>query len=257
MTDTPLLFKATFLKTVWLLKRYRFNTVMMIVGMYLLFALVFFGGRALAPTVVANSIDALVVGFLVWTMAIRSYQTTSSDIRREAQWGTLEQLHLTPFGISRVVLCTSVVNVVVTLLVGALILASMIVTTGTGLTLDLATVGPLAAMTILPVVGIGMVFGGLALLYKRVGEAASLVQFAFVALLAVPIESYPLLEYLPLTLGTAMLREAMAEGTGLFEFSAADLASLAVVVVLYLGGGYLLFGVLKDRARKQGVLGHY
>lgn len=257
MTGIRILFRATFLKTAWLLKRYRFNTAMMIVGMCLLFAVVFFGGRAVAPTVVADSKAAIVVGFLVWTMAIRSYQTTSGDIRREAQWGTLEQLHLTPFGIGRVVLCTSVVNVVVTLLLGGIILVSMLVTTGTALTLDLATVGPIAVMTVLPVVGIGMAFGGLALLYKRVGEAASLVQFAFVALLAVPIDSHPLLEYLPLTLGTAMLREAMAGGTGLLEFPVSDLATLTVVVVLYLGGGYLLFGVLQNRARERGVLGHY
>lgn len=257
MSHHAILFKATFLKTVWLLKRYLFNTVTMVVGMYLLFALLFFGGRAMAPAVVADSIDALVVGFLVWTMAIRAYQQTSSDIRQEAQWGTLEQLHLTPFGIGYVVLCTSLVNVIVTLLIGGLVLVSMAVTTGTSLTIDLVTVVPLATMTILPVVGIGMVFGGLALLYKRVGEAASLIQFAFVGFLAVPVDAHPLLGFMPLTLGTAMLRDSMARGTGLLEFPITDLAVLSTVVILYLGGGYLVFQTLQNRARKRGVLGHY
>ncbi|MCU4802550.1 ABC transporter permease [Halobacteria archaeon HArc-gm2] len=257
MNGHAILFRATFEKAVWLLKRYLFNTVMMVVGMYLLFALLFFGGRMMAPTVVSDSTEALVVGYLVWMMAVRAYQQTSSDVTREAQWGTLEQLHLSPYGIGRVVLFTSVVNVLVTLLIGGVILGSMVVTTRTALAIDLVTIVPVAVLTILPVVGVGLCFGGLALLYKRVGQAASLMQLGFIVFLAMPLDAHPLLRFVPLSLGTALLEEAMATGTRLWEFPVPDLLTLLAVAVLYLGGGYLVFKALATRARKRGVLGHY
>jgi ABC-2 type transport system permease protein len=204
----------------------------------------------------------LIVGYFVWTISIKAYQETASDITKEAQWGTLEQLHLTPYGIGRVVLFTSFANVLITLLMGGVVLGAMIVTSmivGAGVTLriDLVTIFPIAVLTVFPVIGIGLFFGGLALLYKRVGQAASLMQLVFIVFLAVPVDGHPLSKFLPLSMGTAMLNETIVEGTALWQFPAADLAVLAGTTALYLGGGYLVFHLLQQRARKKGVLGHY
>lgn len=185
MESNITLFKATFNKSVWLLKRYLFNTVMLLVGLYVLFVMLFVGGKEIAPTVVADSLGPLIVGYFVWIMATKAYQETSSDITREAQWGTLEQLHLTPYGIGRVVIFTSLVNVLITLLMGGAMLLAMLLTlavlsSGVTLQIDLLTVVPLTILTVLPVIGLGLFFGGLALLYKRVGEVASLMQLLFI-----------------------------------------------------------------------------
>lgn len=39
-----------------------------------------------------ESLEGLVVGFLVWTFAIAAYSDLSWELMREAQQGTLEQL---------------------------------------------------------------------------------------------------------------------------------------------------------------------
>lgn len=257
MTNNLVLFKASFLKSFWLLKRYLFNTIMMSLGMFIIFALLFFGGSAVAPTVVNDSKSGIIIGFFLWSMAIRAYGSTSNDITKEAEWGTLEQLHLTPYGIGRVMLTNTFANVLLSFIIGGGILLLMLLSTGTTLQIDVLTVVPLVVLTILPVVGFGLVFGGLALLYKHVDSAASLMQMVFVVFLGAPLGASPVVKLLPMALGFSMLQEAMTSGTRLWQFPTSELLILVGTTVLYLGGGYLVFQVLQRRARKEGVLGHY
>ena len=97
-------------------------------------------------------------------MATVAYSDLSWELIREAQWGTLEQLYMSPLGFRRVVFLKTTVNVLVAFAFGALLLGAMLLTTGTSLALDPLTVVPLGLLTLGPAVGVGYVLGGLALL---------------------------------------------------------------------------------------------
>ncbi|WP_224447120.1 ABC transporter permease [Haloprofundus salilacus] len=240
-----------------LIIRYPINTVSQVFGLYVFFALIFFGGRAVGGAAFGESLNAIIVGFFLFTMTIVAYSGLAWDVTREAQWGTLEQLFMSPFGFGRVMAAKAAVNVCFSLLWGAVILASMLVTTGRSLSVDLLTVVPVGVLTIASALGVGFVFAGLALVYKRIENLFQLIQFAFVALIAAPVEAVPAVRFLPLALGSALLREAMTQGTALWQFPATDLAVLGATAVGYLAVGAYVFGVASRRARRLGVLGQY
>lgn len=257
MNGASLLFKITFQKYLHLLRRYLFNSLMAVVGFYAIFALLFFAGGAVAPSTISNSIEGIVVGYFLWVMAVIAFQKTSSDLYREAQWGTLEQLYLSPYGIGRVVAMNSVVNLVGSFALGAVMLVSMVATTGTQFGLDVPTVLVVGVLTLCPPIGVGFLVGGLALVYKRVGQAASLVQLALLGLVAAPVDAHPLVRFLPMSLGSHLLQQSTAQGTTLVEYPPGTLLTLVVVAAAYLVTGYLALYRLQRVARVRGVLGHY
>jgi ABC-2 type transport system permease protein len=107
------------------------------------------------------------------------------------------------------------------------------------------------------VVGIGFVFAGLALLYKRIENVSQLMQFVFLGLISAPVVGIPVLRLLPLVQGSALLQEAMQNGVRLWEFSVIDLSVLVGSAVVYSLLGYLVFRWCTNRARRIGVMGHY
>jgi ABC-2 type transport system permease protein len=257
------LLRAVVYKRALLLVRYPLNTVAQIVGIYLFFAVIFFGGQAVVSqvasdgTALTGTFDGLIIGWFLWTMSLTAYFSLAMNITRESQWGTLEQLYMSPYGFGTVMAAKVVANVLESLLWGALILFLMLVTTGQTLSVNLITIGVLSVLALLSVVGIGFVFAGLALLYKRIENVSQLMQFVILGLISAPAIGIPSLRLLPLVQGSAMLQKAMQDSVRLWEFSPADLALLVGTAVVYSLLGYLVFRWCTNRARKSGVMGHY
>ena len=237
--------------------RYPANAVGGIVVALFFFGVLFYGGRMLAGRALTDSIEGLVVGYFLWTLAVGAYAAISNDIGSEVQWGTLERHVTTPFGFAPVILLKGVAKLVRTFLTSGVVLAVMLVVTGTTLQLDALTVVVVAALAVTSVLGVGFAAGGIAVLYKRIGNWLNLLQFGFVLLVSAPAFDLWWLRLLPLAHGSALLQRAMVDGTRLWEFPAADLALLVGVAVAYLGLGYAVFRYTTGRARRLGVLGDY
>ncbi|WP_231183996.1 ABC transporter permease [Haladaptatus sp. DYF46] len=262
MAGTTTLFAAVLRKRAYLLARYPMNTLAQIVTVYLFFAAIFFGGKAAAGSIggagaLSDTFGGLIVGWFLWTMALTAYFSLASSVTQEAQWGTLEQLYMSPYGFGSVMAASVVAYLLESMLWGAIILPLMLVTTGQSLAVDLLTVVPIVVLTLLPVVGIGFVFAGLALLYKRIENLSQLMQFVLIGLIAAPIADSEPLRYLPLVQGSSMLQRAMQGGVRLWQFPASDLAVLVVTAVGYCLLGFYAFKRAARRARRMGVLGHY
>lgn len=257
------LLRAVIYKKVLLLVRYPMNTAAQIVGIYLFFAIIFFGGKAVVSqvasggTALAGTFDGLIVGWFLWTMSLTAYFSLAMNITRESQWGTLEQLYMSPYGFGTVMAAKVTANVLESLLWGALLLFLMLVTTGQTLSVNLLTITVFSVLALLSVIGIGFVFAGLALLYKRIENVSQLMQFVILGLISAPAIGIPSLRLLPLVQGSAMLQKAMQDGVRLWEFSPVDLALLVATAVVYSLLGYLAFRWCTNRARKVGVMGHY
>ena len=151
----------------------------------------------------------------------------------------------------------TVVNLLESALWGMVMLTIMLLVTGQDLALDPLTVIPIVVLTIAPAVGIGFVFGGLAIRFKRVENVFQLMQFVFVGLIAAPIGSYPLLKWLPLTKGSQLLTRAMGDGVSIMAMPVDDFGVLLVTAVGYLLVGYVVLQYCQRWARQEGVMGHY
>ncbi|WP_238378446.1 ABC transporter permease [Haloarcula rubripromontorii] len=228
-----------------------------LITLYVFFALIFFGGQFVAEDLVSQSVGLLVVGYFLFTMAVSAYADLTHDLTDEAQWGTLEQLSMSPFGFTEIVAVKTLVNLLGTFATGIALLISMMVTTGTWLSVAPLSVVVLCVLTLLPVVGLGFVFGGVALVYKQIEKVFPLIQLSFAALIVLPVGEYALLKLFPMSLGSHLLQRVMTDGLRVWELPVFDLGVLVGQAVAYLAIGLFVFRVGTAKARKRGVLGHY
>jgi len=240
-----------------LLVRYPVNTATRFLTMIFFFSLIFFGGRAVAGPNLGGSLGSVIVGFFVWTLSFVAYARLAWNVTREAQWGTLERLFMSPHGFGRVMWVKTAVNLCFTFLWAFATLLVMMLISGKWLDIEPITVVTLGLLSLGSVVGIGFFFAGLALLYKRIENVFQLVNFAFLGLIAAPVDTYPWLKLLPLTQGSYLLRRAMDGGEPLWELPVIDLAVLVATAVVYLLVGYYCFDRCQRRARRLGLLGQY
>ena len=237
--------------------RYPANAIGGIVVSLFFFGLLFYGGRLLAGQALTDSLEGIIVGYFLWTLSVGAYSSVSNDIGSEVQWGTLERHITTPFGFAPVALLKGVAKVVRTFLTSAVVLAVMLLLTGTWLSIDPLAVVVIAGLAITSVLGLGFAAGGVTVLYKRIGNWLNLLQFGFIVLISAPVFELPWTRVLPLAHGSALLQRAMVDGTRLWEFGPLELGLLVAVAVGYLAGGYLVFYYATRRARRLGVLGDY
>ncbi len=241
------------------LKRYPFNTLSGLATLYLIFLLLFAGARyaqGLGVNLFGESLEGLVVGFLVWTFAIAAYSDLSWELMREAQQGTLEQLYMCPLGFRFVTLSWIAGSFLTSLVMVAALLGLMMVTTGHFLRLPLGTLLPLLFLTLAPVYGIGFLMAGLALVYKRIQAFFQVLQFVFVALVALPSDA-AWGKALPLSLGTRLLGRAMVDGETLFTLPLGDVLVLIGTGAFYLLLGIGVFRLFEGIAKDRGLLAHY
>lgn len=257
MNSLPTLVRAITRKELILMIRYPVNTLSNLLLTYLFFVLIFFGGQAVAGPALTESLDGIIVGFFLWTMASLSFGYLAYSVTAESQWGTLEQLYMTPFGIRTIMVVKAIVGTTLNFGWAVLMLLLMLVTSGRSLHIDIVTVLSLGGLTLASALGLGFLFAGLAILYKRIEDLLSLVNFLLVAFIAAPVGSYELLKALPLAQGSYLLRQTMEDGTLIWEFPLVELLILVATAIVYLGVGYYIFWLSQRRARRKGVLGHY
>jgi len=241
------------------LQRYYLNTASLVVSLYFLFVAIFFGGQSLAggPAEFGGTAEGLVVGFMIWFLAVFAYSEMAFSLMTEAQQGTLEQLAMSPLGLKRVLLGRLGGALLFQLGVTAVLLLLLMTTTSRWLNLDPVSIVPLLLITITSVLGIGFIMGGLALVFKRIQETFQILQFVFVGLIAAPIESVPLLKFLPLSWGTELISRVMIGGQSIAQMPVGALLFLVGNSAVYFALGLLVFSYFENVARDRGLLGHY
>lgn len=237
--------------------RYIFDSVSSLVVLYTIYIFIFFGIKIIAdnPVTIGNTIEAFTVGFILWVLTIDAYSKLSHSIFGEAQWGTLEQLYLCPFGFGWVSVSIILSSLIFNLLISSVLLVLIMITTGKYLHLDIIALMPTIIVTLMGITGIGFVMGGLALVFKKVNSFFQVIQFAFVILMAVPQDRVPIMKYLPLSTGYKLIRMIMQDQTNMIRYQ--DVLSLIINSICYLICGYIIYKVLEKKAKREGMLGQY
>lgn len=241
------------------MRRYVFNTISMLVTFYIVFMLLFLGVRGIGGAALAsgNTLEGLIVGYLLWMLSLSAYSDLAWDLNQEAQVGTLEQLYVSPIGFNWLNAFNLISGLVLSFVISGVLLVVMMLSTGKYLSVDLISVLPLMILSLLGVYGIGFAMGGLALIFKRIQAFFQIFQFVFVAFLALPLDRFPWAQFLPLTMGGHLLRQVMIHGTRLWELPASSVAVVVVTGVSYLAVGLAVFEWSARIAKRKGLLGHY
>lgn len=253
--------------TLW---RYFIEALSGLVMVYILFMGFFLAGRGFSRQIAsqaANSTDLAhqAVGFILWLFALNSVGHFSSAVRDESHIGVMEQIALSPSGLIVDMCGRAIGKTIIDCIMIGLVLITIMLTTGISLSLPAFSVGFVFVLTLLGLYGLGFFFGGLALIYKRLGSVTMVVRFGFLILTGAitPIENFPswlqlICKTLPMTEGLKILRLLMVEKRPFsFILESGDLLVLAVNSTLYIAVGLISFKYLERIARHKGLLGVY
>lgn len=253
------LFKAYLVKEFAIFRRYLPNTIGGIVTFYVIFLLIFLGytGIAGASPNYGDMVEDLIVGFVLWSLILMSYQNIAFTIKDEAQEGTLEQLYMSPYNFGWIITSHVSARLIINFVIIAVILTLIMLTTGNWLNINLLSIIPLTVFTLMGVLGVGFAVEGITLLYKRIDSYLQILQFAMVGLVAAPSESVIWLRFLPASWGSTLIRRVMVQGASIMDFSFGELSLLILIGCFYLAVGYGIYKKAEQKAMKQGILGHY
>jgi ABC-2 type transport system permease protein len=205
-----------------------------------------------------DRLDAIVVGYTLWSLVLFIMTDIAGGLQYEAQTGTLEQLFLSPFGAPMVFVMRAFASLVLRLAVILSILLIIMALTGSRLAFPPTLLLPLLTV-LLGAYGLAFMMGSLALLLKRVQQLLGIFQFALLFLMATPTETWAgslqiVRWLLPMTAGAGLLRDLMARGEALnlAQFSLALLNGIGYFTV-----GLLIFRFAEREAKRRGMLGGY
>lgn len=240
------------------LRSYAFNTFTQVAVIFIIFLFIFFGAKTFIGDRASsgNTLSAIVVGFMMWTLAISTYGDIAFNVVGEATAGTLEQLAMSPYGLAVVMLAKFVSSFIMGLLMIFVLLVLMMVSTGRWLHLDVPSLLPLFVLTAVGVQGVGMMIGGLALVFKRVQSLLQILQFAFIALVSISPHAVPALKYLPIAWGNHLTVHVMIDGDPISRLGP-QVAFLAAHSALWLAAGVAVFRRLMNVVRDRALLGQY
>lgn len=239
--------------------RYPLEFLSGIVLFYILFLVLFLGARTFGGDEVrsGDTLSAIAVGFVVFIVAQQAYQNIGQQLLTESTGGTLEQLAMSPVGLRRILLVDFLAQTIMIVALVGVVIFPIMLTTGRWLHLDPFSVVPLILVTMTGVVGLGLALGGVVIVAKRAQALAQLIGFAFVFLVAAPVDQKPALKALPLAHGNALLRAVMVDGHSLADLGATELGLLVAVNAGWVLLGLGVFGAMERIARDRALLGQY
>ena len=254
MTLVATVFRRRFLD--W--ARYPAEAALSIAAFYVIFLVLFFGAKAFGGSKVAagDTLSAIVVGYIVFMLTMQSYQQFGGQIMQESQAGTLEQLALSPYGLTTVLLVDFAAQTILMAIICGVVIVPIMATTGRWLHFDVISVTLLTLLTLAGVVGFGLIMGGLAMVFKRMQAVGGFIGIGFLPLVAAPVDRVPWLKLLPIAHGNLLLRHVLVNGRSAFD-EPTEVLILAAVSAGYVLAGVLVFLVLDRRARERALIGQY
>jgi ABC-2 type transport system permease protein len=250
-------FAAMLKKEVILMARYFVNSIGGIITIYFIFMLIFWGytGIGTPGLQMGTTVENLVVGYVTWLMLMLAWQTIPYSLLQETQEGTMEQLCMSPLGLTALSGFMVVASAITDMLIVVAMLVLTMATTGTSLNIDIISLLPLVLLALTAVFGLGFFCGGLTLLFKRIQSYLQIGQFALIALVAVDPSSVS--RWFPTTLSSYWIQGVMTEGANLSGIPLADWLTMIISSALYLLMGIVVFKLCQAKAKRQGTLGHF
>jgi len=254
------LFLAEFRRSWLLFVRYPINaigqtfiTIVIFYGLFL--GIGYMGG---SDFTFGERFDAIVIGYVLWTLVLSVMDSLAGELQYEAQTGTLEQVFLSPFGASLVFLMRAIASVALNLLMMVAILLIIMLLTGASLSFPPLLILPLLTV-LLGAYGLAFISGSLALLFKQIQQVLGLFQFVLLFLLTAPVETwkFPIQAMgwlLPMASGAGLLRDLMARDLPL------HFGELAIAFgngIAYFTLGLVIFRFCEQQVKKQGKLGSF
>ena len=201
-----------------------------------------------------QSLDGLVLGFLLWTFATGAYGSVTKSLIEDTQKGYIEQLFLCPNGFISLMLCRSLSESLVGLVMLTMIAYIVMAITGNWLTINFAYFYGILLLSAPSLVGFGLMISGLALLFKRVETVGAMLNLALMGLVALDGLPLNVFTFLPFVPGASLAQDVVLDQSSL------RLDYLLIVIansLVYLTSGIYMFRAFEKQAKKRNLIGQY
>ncbi len=248
-----------------MLFRYPLDLASMYFIVTAVFAGIFLGIHAFVPAgqLMGETKAAVFIGYFFWSFYLLTVQSGSWEITMAANQGYLEREFLTPAGHGGTVVAKILANSVSGLIHYVLIAAACAFIFRVKLALDVPSILLVFLLCYVFLVGVGLAFAGLALVFKRIGNVISVFQMVLMVLSFAALGKYPpaaeaALRWFPYTHGIRLLRAVLVQGeTFSYILQPANAVPLVVGALAFFALGLFAFTRLDRAAMERGLIGQF
>ncbi len=257
------LFKVSLEKTFKELSRYKFNTLTQFIIFYILFMAMFLGIRGfgislgVSPLNMGENLEGFIVGYFLWTIIVVAYSDIAYGIIDDANKGTLEQLNMSNLGLSKILIVRTISYLLYYILFSFILLFIIMKTTNHWLEIKVFSIIIPIFIGVFSILGIGLICGGLALIFKKIQSLLNVIQYFLIGLVAVFPESFVMSILLPFNYAARGVFSTMMGGCSFTDFRAVDYGIMVGNSLLYFILGLIIFNQCVKVAKRRGLLGQY
>ncbi|QSX05102.1 hypothetical protein JYG23_10435 [Sedimentibacter sp. zth1] len=255
-------FKVSFVKSVQDLIRYKFNTLTNIATFYFLFMAMLLGLKILgntlssSPLKIGSSIDTFIIAYFLWTVMYMAYANIAYAIINDASKGTLEQIAMSNLGLHSVVIVRGICETIINFIMCFVVLFLAMYTSGRWINVKALQIIVILFIGMFSMFGIGLIFGGLAIIFKRINAVLNLVQYFLIGLTMIDTTQLASI-FIPFVPAINMVYKLSLGESTLLSFSIQNYIILIANSVLFFSIGLFVFKYCCNKAKKKGLLGQY
>lgn len=254
--------KAELIMLIGEIKQYYVNYIFYNLGMIVLFCGIFYNYFSDQKE---NTVLAMLISAVLWQICTNAIQYYSYLIQDEAMMGTLEQMFLSKTSFSKIIVSKTVVNMGFVIIKGGLLfMICMLIFCKNLFALKINLVQVLMIIgifisTVVVFYGIGGLFGGLSLYFKRISSAINVINYfllMFTGILKNPMsytKSFEIItRMVPITNANILINSILDD-----EIKLEDITWFFATSMLFLLVGIMGMNRMIKMARKDGKLGQY
>lgn len=251
-------FLANFEKSFAEFRRYYFNSISSIATFLIFFYLLFFGVKAVGGSTLnlSSTLDGIIVGYFMWIMFIFSFQGVAWGIIEEAQRGTLEQVFSSPIAFEYQMFFRMICDFLFNVALAIPLMYFVAFTTNRKIGFDLPTLLYLLIAGTVSALGIGMILGGIALIFKRISSFIQIVTIGSLFFTMFETNSF-WHRLLPMSQASSMMRALAISNVKFYQFNFVSHSILWCTALGYLTIGFISFKYFEKRAMISGSLSQY
>lgn len=202
-----------------------------------------------------NSKNLLLVGYVLWGFSIMGISTVSANITNELTTGTLEQKMMTNIPIYILLIGQMLPAFIIQAGEISVIVILSNIFFNTNISFNFTSICILI-ITIIGMYGIGLIFGGISLVKKKIGKVIYIFQILLLFIsntISYISDTILINKILPLTIGNDLIRKSILG----MHINMNEYAILILVSLGWLLLGIFIFRYFENKSKIDGVLNYY
>lgn len=245
---------ASVFKEIVFFKRTIMNTITSIVVFYVIFLLVSKGVMKIGTNLdYGSTMQGIIVAYYSWTMILSVFTSVGYIVENNRNTGVLENIMLNSPCFTFLLLIESFTSMLLYFLFSWLNLFLFKITAGVEMSFRFFSTGYLLLIGLLSVLGISLFIAGINTVLKKANAVLTVLQFAFLGILFLPVNSYTKI-FVPFTVAKTMLKKVMVENISALSLPIDMHISLWINTLLFLLFGIITFNWFIKAAKKKGLL---